>query len=168
MSATGRLALPTNAGAGAKAGTGAGAKTGAAAGAKTGAAGFSLIEMLVVLGIAGLIAGLGFPQLRAQIAAQEWRSSVAGTMALLRSARATAIRSGSTATISLAPDGGALRLDGRDAMPVPASVKLGIATPVRFASDGSSSGGDISVMTRGRTMRISVAPATGLLLARPA
>jgi general secretion pathway protein H len=131
-------------------------------------AGFTLIETLVVLGIAGLIAGLGFPQLQRQITLQEWRSSVAGTMGLLRSARATAIRTGNVATVSVAPDGRTLRLDGRDIVTLPATVKAALPTPIAFSSDGSSSGGDIGVVGAARAVRINVAPATGLLLARPA
>jgi prepilin-type N-terminal cleavage/methylation domain-containing protein len=130
--------------------------------------GFTLIEMLVTLGIAGLIAGLGFPQLQGQMAAQEWRSSVAGSMAMLRSARATAIRSGGVTTVSLAPKGHGLRLDGRDTFTLPGSVTLVMAAPVHFAGDGSSSGGELLINGRGRTLRISIAQATGLLLARPA
>lgn len=139
-----------------------------AIGKAAGANGFTLIEMLVVLGIAGLIAGLGFPQLQGQVAAQEGRSSVAGTMALLRSARAAAIRSGGSASVSVAPGGRSLRLNGRDTVALPQSVKVVLVAPVFFASDGSSSGGDVSVVARRRTTRISVAPATGLLLVRPA
>lgn len=132
------------------------------------AAGFTLVEVLVVLGITGLITGLGFPQLRNQMTTQEWRSSVSGTMALLRSARATAIRGDRPAVVSLAPGGRVLRLDGRDTVTLPASVRVALPGPIRFAGDGSSNGGSVAVTGRRQTMRINVAPATGLLLARAA
>ncbi len=131
-------------------------------------AGFTLIEMLVVLGIAGLIAGLGFPRLQGQIAVQEMRSSVAGTMALLRSARAGAIRRGGSSVVSVAPGGRALRLDGRDTLALPATVRAAAGGPIRFAADGSSSGGRLAVAGKQRIVTITVAPATGLLQARSA
>jgi general secretion pathway protein H len=131
-------------------------------------AGFTLIEMLVVLGIAGLIAGLGFPRLQGQIALQEWRSSVAGAMALLRSARADAIRGGGTTLVSVAPGNRVLRRDGRDNVSLPASVTAAATAPIRFAADGSSNGGTLVITGARRGMVITVAPATGLLQARPA
>lgn len=129
-----------------------------------GSAGFTLLEMLVVLAIAGLIAGIGYPRMQGQIAAQEWRTAVAAVSALLRTARARAILSGRPTVVAAAGTG--VRIDAGPPTHLPASVTLAAPQPVVFFGDGSASGGEITVSAGARRSRITVAPATGLLLAR--
>jgi prepilin-type N-terminal cleavage/methylation domain-containing protein len=129
----------------------------------TGDAGFTLLEMLVVLAITALIAGIGFPRMQGQIAAQEWRTGVASVAALLRTARAQALRSGAVTTVSVAPDGHRLHLGDAEPVVLPASVVVKSPRPLAFFGDGSSRGGEIAVRGAGRSVRIRVAPATGLL-----
>ncbi len=131
----------------------------------TGESGFTLLEMLVVLAIAALIAGIGFPQLQRQIAAQEWRTGVASVGALLRTARARAVRSGGVTVIVVAADGHQLRVGDTEPMQLPASVSARMATPLAFFADGSARGGEIAVVgAAGHIARIRIAPATGLLM----
>ncbi|MBC7520711.1 MAG: prepilin-type N-terminal cleavage/methylation domain-containing protein [Sandarakinorhabdus sp.] len=129
----------------------------------TGEGGFTLIEMLVVLAITGLIAGIGFPRLQAMVAAQEWRTGLASATALLRAARAQSIRSGAAAQVSVAADGRRLRIGGGNMIQLPASVSAVMAQPVDFFADGSARGGDMLIIGAGHRARVAVAPATGLL-----
>ncbi len=125
--------------------------------------GFTLLEMLVVLAVAALIAGIGFPRLQSQITAQEWRTGVASVTALLRSARAQALRSGAVTLVSVSGDGRRVRIGDARPLELPASVFVELAQPVGFYADGSAIGSDVIVNGSGRRARISVAPATGLL-----
>lgn len=127
-------------------------------------AGFTLIEMLVVLAIAALVAGIGFPRMQGQIAAQEWRTAVASVTAQLRTARARAVLSGRPVTVAAAGSG--MRIDAGVPTPLPASVTLAAPLPVIFFGDGSASGGEIGVRSGARRRVIAVSPATGLLLTR--
>lgn len=132
----------------------------------TGEDGFTLLEMLVVLAVAALIAGIGFPRLQSQVTAQEWRTGVASVTALLRSARAQALRSGAVTTVSVAADGRRIRIGEGRPLELPGSVSVAVSQPVGFHADGSATGGDVMVEGSGRRARISVAPATGLLMTR--
>lgn len=127
-------------------------------------AGFTLLEMLVVLAIAGLIAGLGFPRLQGQVTAQEMRTGVASVTALLRRARAAAVRSGVPTNVVVAPQGNAIRIVGAAPLALPASVRVTADAPLTFYNDGSAQGGGIAVAGAGRRVRIDVAAATGLVL----
>lgn len=132
----------------------------------TGEHGFTLLEMLVVLTIAGLIGGIGFPRVQAVVTAQEWRTSVVSVSALLRLARAQAIRQGGVATVSVAANGREMRIDKGPAISLPASVTAVMPQPIGFHSDGSARGSTVVVTGNGRQTRILVAPATGLLTTR--
>jgi prepilin-type N-terminal cleavage/methylation domain-containing protein len=132
----------------------------------TGEHGFTLLEMLVVLAISALIAGIGFPQVQTMVAAQEWRTGVASVSALLRAARAQAIRSGGTTILSVASDGRRVEFADNRAIQLPQSVTVAMAQPVGFFADGSARGGDVVVVGAGRRARIVVAPSTGLLTMR--
>ena len=127
------------------------------------AGGFTLLEMLVVVGIAGLIAGIGFPRLQAQVAAQEWRTGVAAIGAMLRGARADAVRTGAVTAVAIAGDGRAARRDGGAAVALPASVAAAADRPILFYGDGSASGGAVTVSGPRRRAVLAVAPVTGLV-----
>jgi prepilin-type N-terminal cleavage/methylation domain-containing protein len=129
----------------------------------TGEHGFTLVEMLVVLAITGLIAGIGFPRLQTMVAAQEWRTAVASVSSVLRAARAQSIRSGAMAGVSVAANGRLLKIDGGNSISLPESVSVVMAQPVGFYADGSARGGDVLVVGAARRARIVVATTTGLL-----
>lgn len=130
-----------------------------------GSRGFTLIEMLVALAIAALIAGLGFPRLQSQIAAQEARTSIAAVTALLRTARARAVRTGLT-TIVTANAGNSLQQEGLPPLTLPAAVAISTTGPLLFFGDGSANGGEITIAAGPRRTRIAISAATGLTLAR--
>lgn len=130
------------------------------------ATGFTLLEMLVVLAIAALVAGIGFPRLQAQVAAQEWRTGVAAVTTLLRAARAQAVRGGGVAVVSVAGDGRSLRITDGATLALPASVAVTLARPLVFHADGSATGGALIVAGVRRSATLAVAPATGLASVR--
>ncbi|MGL4542234.1 MAG: type IV pilin protein [Polymorphobacter sp.] len=127
--------------------------------------GFTLIEMLVVMALAGLIAALGWPQLRGSLAKAELARGAAAVTAVLREARAAALLRAVPVQVGVLPDGGGLRIDDRAPVAVPASVRVQADRVLRFYADGSSSGGSVVVRGAGAPRRIAVQPATGLIAA---
>jgi general secretion pathway protein H len=103
------------------------------------ARGFTLIEMMVVLGIAALVLAVAVPSLTGLIGARPFAEARERVVTDLRIARGRAIEQRQTTFVSaarLADDSGVL---------------LAVSPPdgIRFHPDGSSSGGRI-VLTSGR------------------
>jgi len=124
---------------------------------------FTLIEMLVVLAIAGLLAGLGWPRLQGTLARAELGRGASAVMAVLREARATALLRAAPVSVAILPGQGGVRIDGAAAIRLPASVRVSADAGLRFFADGSSSGGSVLVRGDGTPRRIDVSPATGLV-----
>ncbi|WP_179505179.1 MULTISPECIES: prepilin-type N-terminal cleavage/methylation domain-containing protein [unclassified Sphingomonas] len=104
-------------------------------------AGFTLIEMLVTIGIMALGAGLAFPLLQHRLARQGLDTATHDVVLALAKARAQALASG-------AP----VRLD-RDQVAVPGGVTITWPRPdTMFYPDGSSSQGAIT-LSAGATVR---------------
>ncbi len=123
------------------------------------ALGFTLIEMLVVLAIAGLIGGLVFPRLQSAIARSEAQATISGVGAALRSARASARLRGVPIDFVRTDSGYGV---GSAAIDVPISVRLTGASAISFYPDGTASGGSVTVAGKGTDARFDIAPATGL------
>ena len=66
--------------------------------------GFSLIEMLMVIALAGLIMAIGFPRLRDGLEHQNVRSAKALLSTLVATARGTAVQRGCNATLNMTAD----------------------------------------------------------------
>lgn len=122
-------------------------------------AGFTLIEMIVVLAILGLVLGLVLTRgpmhsarLDAEAAARELASA-------LRLARGRAIAEDRPVSVVLASK--RFQVDGLAAHGVPADVVLAGDAAIRFAPDGSSSGGTIAVETPTSSVTIVVNWLTG-------
>jgi general secretion pathway protein H len=134
--------------------------------------GFTLIEILVVLVILALGIGLIAAHRPMRSAALEMRGTAGQLVQTLRLAQARAIARDRMATVSLDPAHHGVRLDDGPLQPLPARLSAAIAAPVaigasgqsgqiRFAPDGSSSGGTIALSDGQQRIRIDVDWLTG-------
>jgi general secretion pathway protein H len=122
--------------------------------------GFTMIEMIVVIAVLGLalsvvvgFAARGHPGLDLASAAD----GLAGT---LRSARVRAITRQSTVMFTPLAAGRGYAIDGV-VHSFPADVSLTAGAGIRFAPDGSSSGGVLRLATGGRAKVLQVEWLTG-------
>jgi general secretion pathway protein H len=121
--------------------------------------GFTLLEMIVVLAILGLALGLVISRgpmhsarLDADVAARE-------LTAALRLARGRAIAEDRPVAVALAAN--SYLVDGSAVHRVPVDVTLAGNAAIRFAPDGSSSGGTIVVQAAASRVTIGVDWLTG-------
>jgi general secretion pathway protein H len=142
------------------------------AGMRQASAGFTLIEMIVVMAILALIAGLVMtrgpmngPGIQAQVAAADMAR-------LLRRARAEAIAQGKPAAVTVEPGANAVRAGAGAPTPMPRDVRIvaaatagewgvGPSRTIRFWPDGSSSGGRIFLTAGQRKLAVTVDWFTG-------
>jgi general secretion pathway protein H len=132
---------------------------------RTREAGATLIEMLVVIGILGLVTALVFPAWSSPLRGVQLAEARASLIANLRTARAASVRGGEAVRLELTDDGRGYGWSGaRVSLPAPVSVD-GDPRAITFYADGSSSGGLLTLSERERAVRVAIDPATGL--ARP-
>ena len=107
-------------------------------------AGFTLIEMLVVIGILGLVTGLVFPAWMAPLHRVQLYEARAALIANLRTARADSVRGGGEVSLDLADDGRSYGWGSSPSVFLPAKVGHRRAPrAITFFADGSSSGGSL-------------------------
>ena len=127
--------------------------------------GFTLIEMLVTLAVAGLIAWVAFPRVQNSMTAMEFRMGAGQVTEGLRAARAEAIRTG--APVTLAVQGRALVIGSGEPVALPASVSViaGQDGPVTFYPDGTAEPALYRIRSRSggavRERRVTVFGSTG-------
>ena len=132
-----------------------------------GEAGATLIEMLVVIGILGLIAGLVFPVWSSPLRRVQLYEARSALIAHLRTARADSVRSGDGVTLELSEDGRAYNWEQSRAV-LPAGVTIdGEPRAITFFADGSSSGGALRLKDARRALKINIDLASGLTEAPP-
>lgn len=130
-------------------------------------AGATLIEMLVVLGILGLITGLMFPAWAGPLHRVQLYEARAALVGHLRTARADSVRRGEPVTLELADDGRAYGW-GQSRAVLPPGVGIdGQPRSIRFFPDGSSTGGALKMTNGARSLAVEVDPASGLVEAPP-
>lgn len=124
--------------------------------------GFTLVEMLVVLAVTALIAGLAFPALDRSLRSQAFAAAADAAELGLRQARADAIRTGRPAGLTLAPDRRSIVREGGAPIDLPAAIAITLPTQgIRFFGDGTSSGGTIALTGSGRERRLVVDAGSG-------
>ena len=123
--------------------------------------------MLVVVAILGLIAGIGFPEMRQQLATLAQHQTVATIAARLRGARAEALRRDAPVTFAISRDGTGFASTGGRVDRTPDGVVLAVSPAQRgglvFYGDGSSSGGSVWVGGGRRITRVDVTAGTGIV-----
>lgn len=121
--------------------------------------GFTLVELLVVLAIATLLVTLVPPLISAALPGVELKAAARRTMASLRLARETAIRTGADTALMVNVEERRLELPGFRTVSFPKRVQMRLEAAsremlddnqgaIRFFPDGSSTGGRI-VLARG-------------------
>lgn len=129
------------------------------------ASGFTLLEMLVVLAITGLIAGLLYPQLETARFAVRQRLAREQVSAAVEAARSAARRSG--APVSLSADTGALVIAGTRRIAITSTGSQPLALQpqaILFYPDGSTTGGQVVFGTGRDRTAFAIARAGGQLL----
>jgi prepilin-type N-terminal cleavage/methylation domain-containing protein len=125
-------------------------------------AGYTLIEMLTVMGIFGLISAMVFPAWmnplqRAQLV--EVRTALVSN---LRLARALAVHEDRPVRFDLSADGRAYRWERSWVMLPPTVAMESRPQSITFFHDGSSSGGELKLIEHAWRARVAVDPTTGL------
>jgi general secretion pathway protein H len=125
-------------------------------------AGYTLIEMLVVMGIFGLISAMVFPAWMNPLQRAQLVEAQTALVSNLRLARALALHEDRVVHFDLSDDGRAYRWE-RSWVPMPPTVHVdGRPRSITFFSDGSSSGGQLKLVDRAWQVRVAIDPVTGL------
>jgi general secretion pathway protein H len=137
-----------------------------------GAAGFTLLEMLVVLGIVGLIAAVSLPAFSTPSDGVRLRAVVSDVIGALRVTRTAAVRGGRDMVVLLDLDARTVSSPAvrEQRLPSDVTAHIVIAEPeritptrggIRFFADGSSTGGDIHLLLKDRNANICISWLTG-------
>lgn len=135
-------------------------------------AGFTLVEVLLVVFLAALVMGLVGVSLAGRVSAAEARAAARDVMAGLRWTRARAILDKEERVFVVDADTRTWQAPEREAVTLPEGVEVVLTTArseltgenaggIRFFPDGGSTGGHVDLVVRGRTHRVDVAWLTG-------
>lgn len=136
-------------------------------------AGFTLVEMLVVLAIMALVAAIAAPGLVSNYRTKNVETLAGEITMRLRLSRTSAIATARPKQVVVDLGARVIRFGERDIVTLPDDVKMtvvtgqetvvaGRQTVLTFLPDGSASGMDIALQQKGRTARIAVNWLTGL------
>jgi prepilin-type N-terminal cleavage/methylation domain-containing protein len=129
--------------------------------------GFTLLEILVVMGMTALIAMIVAPNIEHSLGLMQLRETVGALQANLRVMRSDALRSDQPVTFSLSADGNSYGWSEGETRRLPAQMVLRLAgsQTIRFYGDGTSTGGTIVASSGSRKIPIVVDAATGAVSA---
>lgn len=130
--------------------------------------GFTLLEMLVVLAIAGLIAGLIYPQVATASFALRQRLAREHVASGVEAARAMALRSGAPVALAATDDGTGLLVAGARRIALDPTGQLRVTLrpqSIVFYPDGSTTGGELVLGTGSGAARFAVSATGGRLQA---
>lgn len=137
----------------------------------TGAAGFSLVEMLVVLAVLALAATLGGPTLRRILPGQRLDAAADALATELALLRTEAVRTGRTTRLVYDPEANAFLSSRRAARPIAvAPLRAGIDIPpearsapgeIRFLPSGATTGARIVLAGEAGSRAMTVSRVTG-------
>lgn len=140
--------------------------------------GFTLLELLLVLAIAGLMTAIAVPNLQPMLARMQLQSAVQDVASGLRYARGQALISGRERTFLLDVEHHFYKLSAKHkSYGLPESVQLELftaeqeiaddaAASIRFFPDGSSTGGRVTLTASGRKRWVDVNWLTGAVIIR--
>ena len=127
---------------------------------------FTLLELIVVIAIASVLAVTAAPRLSAHVQAAAVRAAGAETVACARWARAEAVRLGTSVQLCRHDGSLALRIGSgspRVVRRLPDTVRLEGADALLFRPDGTAQAGTWTVRgADGRFLLVHIDPATGL------
>jgi general secretion pathway protein H len=133
---------------------------------KKGYAGFTLLELMVAISIAGMLLAASIPVSVRFYESMQYRQAIRDVVTMLATARYTALNTGKAQDITLNPETNVLRLN-KGARQLPEKFNIVIHTArelnrdsegvIRFYPEGGSSGGDIDMaLPNGSGVKISV------------
>jgi general secretion pathway protein H len=131
--------------------------------------GFTLLEMLVVLGLLSLVAMIAIPDFERAMGLLQLRETAATLQANLRIIRADALRSDQEVEFALDADGKGYQWSEEEKRRVPDRVDLRMAKgqAIQFYGDGTTSGGAVKVQSSGPEILIIVDESTGAVSTGP-
>jgi general secretion pathway protein G len=106
-------------------------------------AGFTLLELLVVMSMVGLMTGIIAPRLWQWVEGARERSGLEALLSALNSLPVQTFFNGK---------GQQLRLGAETALPLPAGWRLEMTTPLSYEVNGMANGGRIQVWSAGRLL----------------
>lgn len=116
--------------------------------------GFTLLEILVVLFVLAIIASLAVPRVTAIYDAGEWRLERDEALSRLGSLGFIAFNRGSEIELTRYPDPGLKDIP----FSLPEGWTLTTEVPVYYNFNGICSGGVVTLFSRGRTLKLELAP----------